>query len=251
MTPLRRLRAIIVDDESLARRRIRDLLAADPDVEVVAECANGMHALQSITNLEPDLLFLDIQMPEMDGFAVLRRIEADHVPVIVFVTAYEQYALRAFEASAVDYLLKPFHRIRFLQALGKAKMLCSAAELACFRQRVGNLLSDRSRLAVRSGRTMLLVPVAEIDWIEAANNYVCLHCGAKTHIVRETLRSLEARLDGSQFARIHRSVIVNLNAIREIRPSVNGDAHLLLEDGTRLTASRTFSPHLERLRLRE
>lgn len=244
MTQSPRLRAIIVDDESLARRRIRDLLVPDPEIEVVGECANGPQALRALADHEPDLMFLDIQMPEMDGFAVLRAIPRRHVPVIVFVTAHDRYALSAFEASAVDYVLKPFNRARFLQAVGRAKIFCSGANAAGFRENIAHLLSADSRLKVRSGRGVQLIPLSEIDWIEAANNHACVHCSLTTHIVRETLRSLETRLGSGQFARIHRSIIVNLSSVREVRPAVNGDALVVLGDGTQLPASRTFSENL-------
>ena len=175
---------------------------------------------------------------------VLRAIPRRHVPVIVFVTAHDRYALSAFEASAVDYVLKPFNRARFLQAVGRAKIFCSGANAAGFRENIAHLLSADSRLKVRSGRGVQLIPLSEIDWIEAANNHACVHCSLTTHIVRETLRSLETRLGSGQFARIHRSIIVNLSSVREVRPAVNGDALVVLGDGTQLPASRTFSENL-------
>jgi two-component system LytT family response regulator len=194
-----------------------------------------------------DLLFLDIQMPEMDGFAVLRATPPERLPVVVFVTAYDEYAIQAFEANAIDYLLKPFHRKRFFKALERAKQQANLRDLDQHRRRVRSVSESQlePRLAIRSGRHTILLKPMEIDWIEAADNYACLHCGGKSHIVRETLASLETRLDRAAFVRIHRSAIVNSARVRELHPSCNGDYRVVLLDGTCLTLSRTHGEKLE------
>jgi two-component system LytT family response regulator len=240
------LRAIIVDDEAVARQRLLRLLSLDPDVCVIAECCDGREALQALLDTPADLLFLDVQMPEMDGFAVLNALPPQRIPVVVFVTAYDSYAIRAFEASAVDYLLKPFHRERFAKAVERAKTQVSLRNLAEYRRRIHDLsaVAGDSRLAIRSGRNIVLLEHSEIDWIEAASNYVCVHCGKTTHIVRESLNSLEKRLGGGQFVRIHRSTIVNSARIREIRPAINWDCRVFLKDGTEVALSRTFRDRL-------
>jgi two-component system LytT family response regulator len=182
-------------------------------------------------------------MPGMDGFGVLRRLAPERVPVTIFVTAHDQHALRALNASAVDYLLKPFTRARFAQALGRAKILCRAKDLD-LSQHAAQWTSESTKIAVRRGRTMLWIQVAEIDWIEAANNYICLHCGSRSDIVRETLQNVEQRLGPARFLRIHRSILVNRDAVRELHPSANGDAIVVLRDGTSLHASRTYRRQL-------
>jgi two-component system LytT family response regulator len=241
------LRVIIVDDEAMARQRLCRLLGCDPDIDIVAECADGAEAVNVLLDTAADLLFLDVQMPGMDGFAVLRAVPSERIPVVVFVTAYDSYAIQAFEASAVDYLLKPFHRARFTQALERAKSQVFLRGLDRARRRIRDLAQAQrdSRLVVRSGRSILLLPHDEIDWIEAAGNYVCVHCGVETHIARETLAGIEERIESGQFIRIHRSAIVNSKRVREIRPAYNGDYRVFLKDGTRLTLSRTYGDKLE------
>jgi two-component system LytT family response regulator len=236
----RRLQVVVVDDEAVAVRRMCRLLADDPEVEVVAECCDGKEALQVLLTYPVDILFLDVQIPELDGFEMLRALPEDRLPVVVFVTAYDQYAIEAFEASATDYLLKPFHRERFAKALGRAKARVPAGQALAAGSAAG------SQLVIRTGRSVVLLNYAEIDWIEAANNYVCVHCGSTVHVTRETLAGIERRLPGRRFARIHRSLIVHLAHVRTIEPLANGDGRVVLRDGTRLAFSRTFRENLER-----
>jgi two-component system LytT family response regulator len=238
------IRAMIVDDEPLARERIRDLLATDPEVAVEIECADGVEAVDAIREHAPDLLFLDVQMPERDGFDVVAEVGVDAVPAIVFVTAYDRYAVRAFEVHAVDYLLKPFDEERFREAVTRAKRRARRGRDevdARIRAAIAELRPCYvDRITVRSGERLLLVRAEEIDWIEAEGNYVKLHAGAETHMVRETIGGLEARLDPARFARTHRSTIVNLDRVREIEPTFHGDYRVVLRNGTKLPLSRTY-----------
>ncbi|MFN7921784.1 MAG: LytTR family DNA-binding domain-containing protein [Bryobacteraceae bacterium] len=242
MRPEPKLRAVIVDDEAMARQRLTRLLESDPGIEIAAECADGPEALEVLEREVVDLLFLDIQMPEMDGFAVLDALPRGCSPVVVMVTAYDKYAIRAFEARALDYVLKPFHRERFGRALDRAK-----AQVALLR-RNGPAPASTQPLTLRTGRSVVLVTPGEIDWAEAAGNYVCVHAGGVTHVARETLASLLGRLSGGNFVKIHRSVIVNTERIREVAPVASGDYSVLLRDGTRLAGSRTYRGVVEALR---
>jgi two-component system LytT family response regulator len=238
----RPLRALLVDDEPLVRRGIRAFLADEPGVVVAGECRDGLEAVDAIRALRPDLVFLDVQMPELDGLGVLDALETDErPPAIVFVTAYDAYALRAFEEHAVDYLLKPFDEERFRTALARARQRLTGprpAPLDALLRELRPAPAYAERLLVRAGGRMVPVVVAAIDWIEAADNYARLHVGGERLALRETIRSLEARLDPRRFARIHRSTIVNLDQVREVRPLPSGDCTLLLRDGTALTLSR-------------
>src|SRR5882762_8685841 len=200
------IRALVVDDEPLARSNVAVLLRRDPDVDLLGECSSGIEALAEIRRMQPDLLFLDVQMPECDGFDVLELLGGAMPPAIVFVTAYDKYALRAFEAGALDYLLKPFDDARFGRALDRAKVT-----LAHGRPMRSQL---SSRLVIKDRGEVLFVKVADIDWIEAANYYACLHVGARTHVLRRSLLDLESELDATLFCRIHRAAIVNLERIR-------------------------------------
>lgn len=235
------MRVVIVDDERLARDRLQRLLRADPEVTVIADCADGKETLAVLSSTDTDLLLLDVQMPEMDGFDLLRAVPHDRLPLVVFITAYDQYAIRAFEANAIDYLLKPFHRHRFIEAIERAKSQIRL--LKRHREQVTAMLQE-VRLPVPSSRGTMLVSSREVDWIEAANNYACLHCGVATHVIRETLNHLEQRLAGLRFARIHKSAMVNLDRVREIIPLTGGDSRLVLVDGTQLTVSRTYRRRL-------
>jgi two-component system LytT family response regulator len=247
------LRALIVDDEPLARERVRTLLAAEPDVVVAGECGSGGEAVAAILMDRPDLVFLDVQMPELDGFGVLERVReaGAELPAVVFVTAYDAHALRAFEVHALDYLLKPFDRERFTRALARAREALARREADGLDERLATLLAARSarpyatRLAVKSGGRVRLVKAEEVDWIEAASNYVRLHVGGERHLLRETMAALEARLDPERFVRIHRSTIVNLDRVRELEPYFHGDYVVKLHDGRRLTLSRTYRERLE------
>jgi two-component system, LytTR family, response regulator len=245
------LRALVVDDEAPARRRIRRLLAAEPGVSVVGECGDGASAVRAIAALRPDLVFLDVQMPELDGFAVVRALPAGPLPAILFVTAYDHYALRAFDVHAVDYLLKPFTAERFRTAVARARERIARHSadhgLASLAETLRSRPAYASRLPVRTGGRTVFVDLGAVDWLEAADNYVRLHVRQREYLVRETLAALEAQLDPERFVRIHRSAIVQADRVAEIRPTSHGDAELALRDGTRLSVSRTFR---ERLRLR-
>ncbi len=245
------LRILIVDDESVARRRIRRLLTAEHDVTVIGECGDGGSAIAAIAAEHPDLVFLDVQMPERDGFEVLQAVPPPELPAILFVTAYDRYALRAFDVHAIDFLLKPFTRERFRIALVRARERLErrdrdaglAALAASLRQRPRYL----SRVPVRTGDRIVLVDVTTVDWLEAADNYVRLHVQKREYLLRETLASLESQLDPNRFARIHRSAIVQIDRIAELHPATHGDFDVLLRDGTRLTLSRTWRDRLRGL----
>ena len=234
-------RVLIVDDEPLAREGIATLLRNDPQV-LVAEAASGVEAAAIIPRMRPDILFLDIQMPEVDGFALLERVGADAVPAVVFVTAFDRHALRAFEVHALDYLLKPFTDARFHAALARAKDQVLARRGGALDARIADLLREhrapRTRFLVPARGKTLVVDASEIDWVEAADYYVCLHCGAASHLLRETMDQIEARLDSRQFFRVHRSAIVNLARVREIHPLFRGDCELRLADGASVRLSR-------------
>ena len=241
------VRTLIVDDMRLARNRLARQLEQDPDVELIGECTGGNEAIAAIRQMRPDLVFLDVQMPEIGGFDVLEALGADAVPVVVFVTAYDQFAIRAFEVSAVDYLLKPFETARLQEALDRAKRQLRSRERDGVDARLGALLESLSaragnanRLSLKvDGRTVFL-PAQEVDFIEAAGNYIRIQAGGESFMVRERLTVIETRLDTSTFARIHRSTIVNVTRIKEMHPLFNGDQSLLLKNGKRLTLSRTY-----------
>jgi two-component system LytT family response regulator len=246
-----KIRTLIVDDEPLGRERIRTLLREDAEVEVVGECADGRQAIAAVERLKPDLLFLDVQMPEMDGFAVVDAMAAQHMPAIIFVTAYDRYAVQAFEVHALDYLLKSFDRERFQSAVARAKQEIRRSREGALNERLAGLLEDlesrkqrATRVVIKSAGRIFFLPVEEIDWVEAADNYVRIHAGAEAHLVRETLQSLEGRLDPARFLRIHRSTIVNLDRIRELQPMFHGDYAVRLRDGTELTLSRNYREKL-------
>ena len=231
-----RIRTLIVDDEPPARANLRVLLRRDQDVEIVSECGSGAEALTEIRSKKPDLVFLDIQMPECDGFDVLELLGAQLPPAIIFVTAYDQYALRAFEAGALDYLLKPFDNARFDRALARAKERIAHANPAAKRL---------DRFAIKSTGQVSFVNIAEIDWIEAADYYACLHVGAKSHLLRRSMADLEEDLDPRVFCRIHRSAIVNLERIHALELREDGEHEVLLNDGTRLRMSRRYRKELQ------
>jgi len=246
----KKIRAVLVDDESLARRLLRHMLRDDPDVEVIAECANGRDAVAIIQKERPDLVFLDVQMPEMDGFSVLDQLADEYLPKIVFTTAYEQYAVRAFENHAIDYLLKPFDHIRFADMLKHAKGQLLDPEATDQRQlgvlidSLRNRAEHLERLVIKSNGRLNLVRVEDINWLEANDKYVQLHFGKVTRLVRQTLNSMESQLDPKRFSRIHRSVIVNIDRIREIQPLFNGEYVVVLDDGTELSVSRHYKDNL-------
>jgi two-component system LytT family response regulator len=250
------LRALIVDDEPLAREKLRTLLGHEGDVEVVGECGDGLQAVASIERLAPDLVFLDVQMPEIDGFGVLEAIPRRRLPAIIFVTAYDRYALKAFEVHALDYLLKPFDRERFHGALDRARaeLIGREGNGGAMGRRLLELLEQlheerayTSRFVVRESGRVYFVRVDEIEWIEAAGNYARIHVGPRDHLLRETMKMLEARLDPEKFLRIHRSMIVNVERIRQLEPSFHGEYEIVLASGARVTSSRGYSDRLKRL----
>ena len=251
------IRTLIVDDEPLGRQRIRHLLGQEDDVVVIGECANGDEAVAAIRRDAPDLVFLDVQMPVRDGFAVVEAVGAALMPVVIFVTAYDHYALQAFDVHALDYLLKPFDRERFQKALARARLHLRRKGLDALDQRLQDLLADvptgakpeptLKRLAVKTGGQVFFLNVEEIDWIEAAGNYAGLHVKGKTHLIRETMGDLEARLDPALFLRIHRSTIVNRDRIKALKPLPNGEYVLTLHDGTPLSSSRSYRDGVQAL----
>ena len=251
---------IIVDDEPLARERIRSFLQDEPDVEIVAECADGAQALKEIQKRQPDLLFLDVQMPRLNGFEMLEALSRGStpspIPVVIFTTAYDQHAIRAFEFSALDYLLKPFTEARFKMSLQKARALLKKMEKSSVAPdlKASHLPASApapvpggGRIFVRSSERILFLKPSEIDRVEAAGNYVVLHSGKEQHILRETISAMEARLAPAGFMRISRSVIVNLTCIREIQPIASGRYSLLLKNGTRLDMTCTLGELQTRL----
>jgi two-component system, LytTR family, response regulator len=249
-----KIRTLIVDDELLARERLRQLLAAEPEIELVGECGDGREALEFVERESPDLLFLDVQMPELDGFSVVEGIVGTP-PVVVFVTAHDQFALRAFEVHAVDYLLKPFDRERFQKALQRAIERVRHRDAGALRHQHQALLAEvkpaparpLDRLAVKTSGRILFVRLAEIDWISAAHNYVELHVGKDSHLLRETVNAIEARLPADKFVRISRSAIVNIERIKELQPLFHGEFSVVLHSGTRVTLSRRFRDKLPQL----
>ena len=260
------IRTLVVDDEPLAREGVRLRLAQDAAFEVVGECANGVEAVDAILDLAPDLVFLDVQMPGLSGFEVLEEVGGEALPTVVFVTAYDQYALRAFEVHALDYVLKPFDDERFAATLQRVRGRVAERRAGRLGERLSGLLGDLSsaglgggrgeaparrsfpdRLVVRDATKIAFVPVAELDWVEADGDYMRLHCAGKSHLVRRTMAQMEQRLDPDRFVRIHRSTIVNLDRVRELRPTFNGEYVVHLHDGTKLKLSRGYRKRLQTL----
>lgn len=245
-----RLRALIVDDEPIARRRIRRLLRGVDGVEIAGECGDGVSALQAIAAESPDLVFLDVQMPQLDGFDVVAQLDPDRPPALIFITAFDRYALRAFDVHAVDYLLKPVASARLRVAVARARdRIARGARQPGLRDLVRELNARRtylSRLAVRARGRIVMIDAAAIEFIQAADNYVTVHASGGEYLLRETLVALERQLDPSRFVRIHRSTIVALERIAELHPASHGDFDVVLRDGTRLTLSRSWREHVER-----
>jgi two-component system LytT family response regulator len=235
--PTAPISVLVVDDEPLARRNLTVLLRRDPQIGLVAECGSGSDAIMEIRSTKPDLVFLDVQMPECDGFDVLEILGSEMPPAVVFVTAHDEYALRAFDAGALDYLLKPFDDARFQRALCRAK-----DKLA---PHAGRQTQAVERLVVKSAERVRFLNVSEIDWIEAANYYVCLHAGNETHLLRRTLSKLERELDAGKFCRIHRSIIVSLDRIRGLEIKDDGEYEVVLNSRVRLRLSRRFRKSLQ------
>jgi len=254
VNPPSRVRAIIVDDELLARRRLLALLAEEPEVEVIGEAGSGSAAVEAIAGKRPDLVFLDVQMPGLDGFGVLRCIARAHLPAIVFVTAHDEHAIRAFEVEAVDYLLKPVAAARFHEAVRRAVARArsmprgeNARAIQQLLSRVPNPGDDGPRIPVRRDGRTAFVRVAEIDWVEADGDHLRIHAGREVHTLRETMTELEAALPEKQFARVHRSIIVNVGRVREVESIPKGDYLLVMPDGTRLRTGRTYRESVQAL----
>ncbi len=231
-----KIRTMVVDDEPLARSNLIVLLRLDETIEIVGECGSGMDAVAEVRGQKPDLLFLDVQMPECDGFDVLELLGGDMPSAVIFVTAYDQYALRAFETGALDYLLKPFDNARFERALGRAK-----EKIAHDKDQPKRM----ARVAIKSAGQVSFLKTSEIDWIEAADYYACLHVGTKTHLLRRSMSELEQELDQSVFCRIHRSTIVNLDRVRRLEFNADGEHDVLLDSGVRLRLSRRYRKQLQ------
>ena len=264
-----RIRTIIVDDEALSRRGLEIRLLATPDFEIISQCANGREALAAIRTHQPDLVFLDIQMPGMSGFDLIAHLPAESLPMVVFVTAYDQYAIRAFEARAVDYLLKPVDDARFNSALDRVRDRIRARSAADQRDQLFNLIAEITGsgelvleellargakalepkhaeiLPIRQGREIVRVAIAGIEWIDAAGDYMCIHAGGTTHILRGTMKDLEDYLDPKLFQRVHRSTIVNLRRVKSLRAHMNGEYFLTLDGGHELKLSRTYRDKVE------
>jgi len=245
---------LLVDDEPLAREGLRMLLSGDADVAAIYEAKDGSEAVRAIRDLRPDLVFLDVQMPEMDGFQVVREIGADHMPAIVFVTAHDEHAIQAFEINAIDYLLKPVSRERFTRALARAKSRLGSRPADETSRKIVSLLESLAapprylkRLAVRSAGKTIFVEMKDVDWIEAAENYAQLHVGRSAHLVHVAMNTLEKSLDPEIFLRVHRSAIVNIARIRELQPASHGEYMLTLTNGVRLQSSRTYNEKLKAL----
>jgi two-component system LytT family response regulator len=248
------VRALIVDDEALACRRLRRLLRNHPDVEVVETCMNGKDAIHAIKRFKPDLVFLDVQMPGTDGFGVLRALDSMPAPQIIFVTAYDQYAIQAFDVHALDYLLKPFDRERFEEALLRAKIQIQKEKRSGWDPGIVTLLQELKtqparleRIVIKINGRVFLLKTDEIDWIEAQGKYVVIHAGKAAHLIREGMNALELKLDQAKFVRIHKSSIVNIDRIQQLQSWFHGDYRVILKDGTQLTLSRRYRQNLNEL----
>lgn len=253
--PAQTVRVLTVDDEPLGRERLRTFLAMESEVTHVGEATHGEEAVSRIRELRPDLVFLDIQMPGCNGFGVLDRLAGNHPPAIVFVTAHNEFALQAFDVNAVDYLLKPFDRGRFRTALHRALDRLRTVRPEELTQRLNAVLAQlqpkvavaAERIPVKTGGKVMFVNVAEVDWVGSADNYVELHVGPQTHLIRETLTAMEERLPIDRFVRISRTVIINAERVKELQPLFHGEYNVTLRSGTRLTLSRTYRDQLTRL----
>ncbi|HLL72166.1 MAG TPA: LytTR family DNA-binding domain-containing protein [Pyrinomonadaceae bacterium] len=245
------IRTLIVDDEPLARERIKGFLAGERDIEFIGECADGREAVAAIQTLKPDLVFLDIQIPELDGFGVVESIGIEQMPAVIFVTAYDRYALQAFDVNALDYLLKPYNRERFRKAIERARAQLSNGAKGELNERLLSLLENLQteqrhleRLMIKSSGRVFFLRTAEIDWIEAEGNYLRLHAGKDSHLLRETMNRLASKLNPDKFLRIHRSTLVNIERIKELQPLFSGDYVVILRDGKQLTLSRSYRDKL-------
>lgn len=242
---------LIVDDEPLARDRVKRFLRDEHDIRIVGECGNGKEAVAAIKSQRPDLVFLDIQMPEKNGFEVVKALDEKTMPSVIFVTAYDQYALQAFDVHALDYLLKPFNRERLHKAVSHARDQIETKRMGNLDERLSSLIADLrgekkylERLVVKSVGRVYFLKVDDIDWIEAAGNYVKLHAGREAHMIRETMNGIEGKLDPEKFLRIHRSTVVNIDRIKELHPMFSGDYAVILRNGTELALSRNYRERL-------
>jgi two-component system, LytTR family, response regulator len=245
-------RTLIADDEPLARERLRKLLSAEPQIDLIGECSNGREAVEAIRKESPDLVFLDVQMPELDGFGVVQELHKSERPAVIFVTAHDKFALRAFEVHAIDYLLKPFDRERFQTALHRALDHLQKHTTHDLNARLSALLADvrqepkyTERLAIKSSGKVVFLKASEIDWVEAADNYVNLHAGSESYLHRETMSALEEILDPARFLRISRSTIVNIDCVKELQPLFHGEYSVILKNGARLTLSRGYREKIQ------
>lgn len=252
MTGVKQIRALVIDDEPLARGMIREMLEHDPEAELVGECANGSEAIDAIRSLSPDIVFLDVQMPELGGFEVLDSLTESELPTIIFVTAYDQYALRAFEVHACDYLLKPFDRERFDKAWQRAKGCVSEGRVNRRDSDILALLEELKagskyieRLVIKAEGRVFFLDVDDIHYVEAEGNYVSVHNGQKSYLLRETISGLESQLDPKKFLRIHRSTIVKIDRIKELQPWFHGEYRVILEGGKQLMLSRNYRAKLQ------
>ena len=251
---MEKIRVLIVDDEPLAREGIRMRLDREPDIEVIGECSNGREAVAAIKRDAPALVFLDVQMPKLDGFGVIAAIGVKHMPQVIFVTAYDEHALRAFEVQALDYLLKPVEGARFLEAMERARSRIRDAGLDVLSEQLRALLASREtekkyleRVAIKANSRILFLEVEKIDRIEAADNYVQVHAGRESYLLHTTMRNLETKLDPNTFLRIHRSLIVNLKRIKELHPMFHGEYRVIMKDGTELVSGRSYYDKLQKL----
>ena len=249
---MNKLRTLIVDDEPLIRLGLRNELARIEGVEILGECSNGAAAVDAIRTQSPDLVLLDVQMPDCTGLDVVRQIGPEHMPLVVFITAYDEYAVKAFEFNAVDYLLKPFEEDRLRLAIGRALSRQASRGQSEFQNQLRSLLSSQpapwpERIAVKNGEHFEFVAVDSIEWIESANNYVQFHCGGKTYLLGETLNSMEARLDPRRFLRVHRRHIVNISLIVAIHPILNGSYQLQMKTGAQIATGRQHKAAVQNL----
>jgi two-component system LytT family response regulator len=251
-----RVRTLLVDDEPLARRRLRALLAGEPEIEIVGEAANGTSAVKAIASEKPDLVFLDVQMPGLDGFSVLRETSRVHQPLVVFVTAHDDHAIRAFDVQALDYLVKPVSEPRFREAVRRAVSRVRSGSTHDLARQMAALLQNAAsapapaaagRIPIKRDGSVTFVRVEDVDWVEADGDFVRVHAGKDTHMLRETMAEITSKLPAERFARVHRSVIVNTDRIREIQPWFKGDYVLILQDGTRLRSGRTYRETVQKL----
>ena len=249
----KKIRTVVVDDEPLACKRLEKLLKEDNEIDLLKLCANGEEAIEVISSDEPDLVFLDIQMPEINGFEVLQQIDEDKVPLIIFVTAYDEYALKAFEVHALDYLMKPFKKERFYESLERAKKVLQHDNRAQIHGKIENLLAylddsggPLTRILVKSSGRYFFLKAEDIDWIESSGNYVRIHSGGKNYLIRETMKNMEKKLDSDTFFRIHRSTIINVEKVKELEQWFHGDYQVIMYDDQKLTMSRNYKELLEK-----